>query len=311
MTYAQGGQILAEDFSQLIGTIADHGPEKLNTIWSSGYNNSGYGQTAIPLPATFNQVTATQWATAINALNNSYNHQTGSGSGLAAPTAGTPITYLSTLQSSIQTAYTNRASYASSGSSGSGAGYSFNMVADATTNVTGVGIRTLTWSSGDAARYFFNAGGRVGIRVDSVTNNNGTSRSGSIVTLGSNFGSKTLYASTATARTGSGGTVIFDDTTRGYYSISGPYPSGTGLTQIDSTSYYSSDYMILSLSTNLVQGSLNDNGNQLTFNLSFDSAAPGGFQLDDALNVTVNYNVFWTYPETTYLSNSWGTVTAA
>ena len=311
MTYAQGGEILAEDFTQLIGTIAAHGPEKLNTIWSSGYNNSGYGQTAIPLPATFNQVTATQWATAINALNNSYNHQTGSGSGLAAPTAGTPITYLSTLQSSIQTAYTNRASYASSGSSGSGAGYSFNMVADATTNVTGVGIRTLTWSSGDAARYFFNAGGRVGIRVDSVTNNNGTSRSGSIVTLGSNFGSKTLYASTATARTGSGGTVINDDTTQGYYNLLGPYPTGSLLTQIDSTSYYSSDYMILSLSTNLVQGSLNDNGNQLTFNLSFDSAAPGGFQLDDALNVTVNYNVFWTYPETTYLSNSWGTVTAA
>ena len=311
MAYAQGGEIFAEDFTQLIGTIAAHGPEKLNTIWSSGYNNSGYGQTAIPLPATFNQVTATQWATAINALNNSYNHQTGSGSGLAAPTAGTPITYLSTLQSSIQTAYTNRASYASSGSSGSGAGYSFNMVADATTNITGQGIRTLTWSSGDAARYFFNAGGRVGIRVDSVTNNNGTSRSQSIVTLGSNFGSKTVYYNSCGARTGSGGTIIFDNTTQGYYSISGPYPSGTGLTQIDSTSYYSSDYMILSLSTNLVQGSLNDNGNQLTFNLSFDSAAPGGFQLDDAINATVNYNVFWTYPETTYLSNSWGTVTAA
>ena len=311
MAYVTGGRIDAEDFTQLIGTIAAHGPEKLNTIWSSGYNNSGYGQTAIPLPATFNQVTATQWATAINALNNSYNHQTGSGSGLAAPTAGTPITYLSTLQSSIQTAYTNRASYASSGSSGSGAGYSFNMVADATTSVTGVGIRTLTWSSGDAARYFFNAGGRVGIRVDSVTNNNGTSRSQSTVTLGSNFGSKTVYYNSCDARTGSGGTVIFDNTASGYYSLSGPYPSGTSLTQIDSTSYYSSDYMILSLSTNLVQGSLNDNGNQLTFNLSFDSAAPGGFQLDDALNVTVNYNVFWTYPETTYLSNSWGTVTAA
>lgn len=311
MAYAQGGQIKAFDFTDLMGEVAVHGPNKLNTVWSSGYNNSGYGQTSIPLPVTFDQVTATQWASAINALNNTYYHQTGSGSGLAAPTAGTPITYLSTLQSSIQTAYANRASYASSGSSGSGAGYSFNMVADATTGITGQGIRTLTWSSGDAARYFFNAGGRVGIRVDSIANNNGTARSQSIVTLGSNFGSKTLYASTATARTGSGGTIIYDDTTNGYYNLLGPYPTGSGLTQIDSTSYYSSDYMILSLSTNTQQGSLNDNGNQLTFNLSFNSAAPGGFQLDDALDATVNYNVFWTYPETTYLSNSWGTVTAA
>ena len=308
MAYAQGGQIKAFDFTDLMGEVAVHGPNKLNTIWSSGFNNSGYGQTAIPLPSIGNQVTATQWATAINALNNTYYHQTGSGSGLAAPTAGTPITYLSTLQSSIQTAYANRASYASSGSSGSGAGYSFNMVADATTGITGTGSRTLTWSSGDAARYFFNAGGRVGIRVDSVTNNNGTSRSGSIVTLGSNFDSKTLYARTATARTGTGGHIIFDTTSTGYYDL----PSGLGtaiMTQIDSTSYYTSDYMVCMARTNGVQGSLNDNGNELTLALSFNSSVPGGFQFDDTLNATVNYNVFWTYPEATYLLDSWGTIT--
>jgi adhesin HecA-like repeat protein len=182
------------------------------------------------------------------------------------------------------------------------------MVANATTSVTGQGIRTLTWSSGDAARYFFNAGGRVGIRVDSVTNNNGTGRSASTVTLGSNFGSKTLYATNATARTGTGGNILYDNTSTGYYSL--PPPPGTAImTEIDSTSYYSSDYMICTMATNGVQGSLGDNGNQLTLSLEFRSAAFGSEY--DGINATVNYNVFWTYPETTYLSNSWGTVTAA
>jgi hypothetical protein len=308
MTYAQGSKIFYYDFTVLMGTVAGPGPNKLNTVWSAGFNDSGYGQTAIPLPGSETQITATQWATAINALNNSYYHQTGVSSGISAPTAGIPISWFSELTTKISTAYSNRLLYNSSGSSGSGAGYSFNMVADATTGITGTGSRTLTWSSGDAARYFFNAGGRVGIRVDSVTNNNGTSRSGSIVTLGSNFDSKTLYARTATARTGTGGHIIFDTTSTGYYDL----PSGLGtaiMTQIDSTSYYTSDYMVCMARTNGVQGSLNDNGNELTLALSFNSSVPGGFQFDDTLNATVNYNVFWTYPEATYLLDSWGTIT--
>ena len=310
MAYAQGGQIKAFDFTDLMGEVAVHAPNKLNTVWSSGYNNSGYGQTAIPLPSIGNQVTATQWASAINALNNTYYHQTGSGSGLAAPTAGTPITYLSTLQSSIQTAHTNRASYASSGSSGSGAGYSFNITADWNQNGQGYGIRTLTWSGGDAARYFFNAGGRVGIRVDSIVNNNGTSRSQSIVTLGANFGQKSFGSMTAAARTGSGGNVTSDVTDKGYYQLS---TTPFIFTAIDSTSYYNSDYMLCRFSTNGTQGSLGDNGNQLTLSIEFNSPSVGNHDgpYDDTLDVTVNYSVIWTYPETTYLSNSWGTVTAA
>lgn len=310
MAYVTGGRIDAYDFTALMGEVAVHGPEKLNTIWSSGYNNSGYGQTAIPLPATFNQVTATQWATAINALNNTYYHQTGSGSGLAAPTAGTPVTYLSTLQSSIQTAYANRLSTAAlSGASGS-ASYSFNITADWNQSVQGYGIRTLTWSSGDAARYFFNARGIVGITVTSIINNNGTSRSQSIVTLGSNFQQKSFGSMTAAARSGSGGNVTNDITDKGYYQLT---TTPFIFTSIDSTSYYNSDYMLCRFSTNGTQGSLGDNGNQLTLSIEFNSSAVGHHDgpYDDTLDVTVNYNLFWIYPSTLYLSTSWGTVIAA
>lgn len=309
MGYVTGGQIDAYDFTALMGEVAVHGPEKLNTIWSSGYNNSGYGQTSIPLPVTFDQVTATQWATAINALNNTHYHQYGITSGLTPPTAGTPIAIFNFIQNKITDMYNTRLSYASSGSSGS-ASYSFNMTGAWNQTVQGQGIRTLTWSGGNAARYFFNAGGRVGVRVDSIINNNGTSRSQSIVTLGSNFGQKTLSSIAAAARTGSGGNVTSDVTDKGYYQLS---TTPFIFTAIDSTSYYNSDYMLCRFSTNGAQGSLADNGNQLTLELLFNSSSAGHFDgpYDDTIDVTVNYSVTWIYPETTYLSNSWGTVTAA
>ena len=312
MAYAQGGQIKVFDFTDLMGEVAVHGPNKLNTVWSSGYNNSGYGQTAIPLipdrTTTNTIVTATQWATAINALNNSYLHQTGSGTGISPPTAGIPITYISTLASAIQTSYTNRLSSASSGSSGTSSNYSFGVTADWNQTGVGSGTRTLTWSSGDAARYFFNAGGVVGIRVVSVTNNDGTGRSQSLVTLGSNFGQKTIGAMTGAPRSGTGGNVLSDLTDKGYYQLS---TTPLILTAIDSTSYYNSDYMVCRFSTNGTQGSLLDNGNQLILNLEFASAGTGGFQFDDTVNVTVNYNVYWVYPESTYLSNSWGSISVS
>ena len=129
------------------------------------------------------------------------------------------------------------------------------------------------------------------------------------MTLGSNFGSKTFYVRTATARTGTGGTVTIDDTDKGYYNGLSTIPYT--FTTITSASYYASDYILCRASSNGVQGALADNGNQLTLTLEVSSAAVGGSQFDDTLDVTVNYNVFWTYPETTYLSNSWGTVTVS
>jgi hypothetical protein len=69
--------------------------------------------------------------------------------------------------------------------------------------------------------------------------------------------------------------------------------------------------MVCRFSTNGTQGSLSDNGNQLILNLEFDSAGTSGFQFDDTVNVTVNYNVYWVYPESTYLSNSWGSISVS
>ena len=105
MSYAQGGLIEASDYNTLTGgSTASSTPNRLNTVWSTGSGFAGYGQTAVANVAVSNTVTATQWASLINSLNSILTHQSGSGSGISAPTAGVKIDYLSTLQSSINTA---------------------------------------------------------------------------------------------------------------------------------------------------------------------------------------------------------------
>ena len=102
MAYSQGGLIAASDYNNFL-----NGSNQLNTVWSTGTGDTGYGQTALSTVATSGTVTATQWATLINTLNNALTHQQGSGSGLGAPTTGATIAYLSSLSGSINTAYTN------------------------------------------------------------------------------------------------------------------------------------------------------------------------------------------------------------
>ena len=63
MTYAQYGTVEATDFNTLVGTNPNTTSGKLNTVWSTGGTNAGYGQTAVATVSAGNTVTATgQWA---------------------------------------------------------------------------------------------------------------------------------------------------------------------------------------------------------------------------------------------------------
>ena len=94
MTYSSGGLIQASDFNNLNGASAgtQGGGAQLNPIWATGQGSYGYGQTAISNVAVSGSVAASDWATLINRLNSARTHQSGSGSGLSAPTAGTTVT---------------------------------------------------------------------------------------------------------------------------------------------------------------------------------------------------------------------------
>jgi len=325
MAYSQGGIIAAADYNTFI-----NGTNQLNTVWSTGTGNAGYGQTAISTVSQAGTVTATQWATLINTLNSARTHQSGSGSGISAVTAGSTINYLSTLQTQVDSAYTNRVSHTTQGSTTTGTTYSPNWtLGNDTAAVTFNQTRTVTFGDANQARYFFNAGGQINYVIISATNNGGTNRGADLVTLSStNFGGYSAFKQGGSGgRTGSGGTVVTNNTGLGYYGLTTSYQTLSKITS--TTSPYTGDYIQLDLVTNGTNlAGTSDKGNVLTFNLILYSAAQSSFPAppanppgtgsttnntttEDGINITVNYRIDIVYPETTNLSNSWGTVTVA
>ena len=304
MAYSSGGLIEATDYNNLI-----NGSNQLNTVWGTGSGSAGYGQTAVSAVSATNTVTATQWASLVNTLNNARNHQSGTGSGVSAPTAGTTISYLSTLQSAVNTSYSSRLSYATQGTTTTGGGYSANPTGGAGT-FSGTFTRTLTWASGNAARYFFNCGGKIDWAITSATNNNGTLRSADLVTQFATYqAGGTMFSSSATPRTGSGGTVNTANTGLGYWQLT---TSDQTVSQITSANYryeYNSDYTYVNLRASAANASGNgDNGLAIyiTFGWYMYSTYAG---FNDDVNVSVNHRIDYTVPESTYLSASWGAPT--
>jgi len=324
MAYASGGLIAAADYNGFI-----NGSNQLNTVWNIGTGNTGYGQTAISAVSVSGTVTATQWATLINTLNSTLIHQSGTGSGISATTAGSTINYLSTLATNVNNSYTNRVNFATQGSTTTGSVFSPNFTAvNQAAADTFTFTRTITFASADQARYFFNAGGRISFIIGSSTNGGGTTRGADLVTLAStNFVSYTAFASASGGgKSGTGGTVNTNSTSIGYYNLTTSFQTLAKITS--TTSPYTGDYIQLDVKSNGVQGSNADVGTIVTFQLTLYSAAQSTFPAppanppgtgstttntttEDAINITVNNYLSVIYPETTNLTNSWGTVTLA
>ena len=312
MAYSQGGLIEAADYNNFI-----NGSNQLNTVWSTGTGNAGYGQTSIPTVSQSGLVSASQWASLINTLNSTLTHQSGSGSGISGSiTAGQTVNYLSTLSTNINTAYTNRLNAASTGTTTTGTVYS--PVVSATNNTTYgptvFATRTATFASADQARYFFNAGGKLNLVITGVTNNDATARSTDAVSvIATEFGGMSFAGASNTQRTGTGGTLT-GSYTSGYYGLTTSAQTIATVTTTSST--YAGDYFTLNVLSNGTQGSHSDKGTVITFQLIYYSAhtsTTSGLygSSGDTLNVTVNHRIDIVYPETTNLTNSWGTVTIA
>ena len=316
MAYSQGGLIEASDYNNFIGTSPSSTTNKLNTVWAVGSGSAGYGQTAISQVTVASTVTAAQWASLINTLNSALTHQSGSGSGISAVTAGSTINYLSTLSTNINTSYTNRLNFNSNSAVVTAASGTFTSAwTSATTSSTltrAFGLKA-TFASADQARYFFNAGGRLKYNVSAAQNASTSARTNEVISLTGFLGGVTLFAgNTNGGCAGSGGTLNTNDTTKGYWAAT--TSNATIVSVTSTTANYTSDTGTIQYATNGLQGSNNDNGTQLSFwtNLSSTSGTngPGGaYSFDDALGVTITQTIDISFPETTNLSNTWGAVT--
>ena len=316
MAYSQGGLIEATDYNNLIGTSPGSVANRLNTVWAVGSGSAGYGQTPISSVSVSSVVTATQWASLINTLNSTLTHQSGTGSGISAPTAGTTINYLSTLSSSITTAYTNRLNFNSNSAVTAGSALAYAAWTVTATNGTDTGTLTRSFgaraafASADQARYFFNAGGRLKFNITGTAG--ATTRSTAALALLNNLGGIALFAAnTNGGRTGTGATSNTNDTAKGYYTST--FNANTTVVSVTSTTaLYTSDTGTITVKPSGTQGSNNDNGLQVDFWCTINSTSggnAGGLFFDDSLTLTPTVSIDISYPETTNLTGSWGTVT--
>ena len=325
MTYSVGGLIQATDYNGFASTTAGG---NVNIIWGTGSSDAGYGQsTTLATVSAGGTVTATQWAGLVNRISSIASHQGTTITSRAAPVAGNVIAVLSAVQTDLNNCYTNRGNAAASGSQFTGWSGTSSKTTGTGSGSTGWTItftHTVTWASANAARYFFNAGGRIkwetsktstGTVADTEWNDLANTLVGDIFITGGT-GTQTIAGTPYTGTTKSGGTgsPTTLTTTTGWYDLT------TGDTtiykQFADTAPYTGQYIQINAKT---AGS----GTQLVLTTTW--VDPGGSPVgstDAITGGTATTGIsFGTAPATvvtyfppsgTYLTEaSWGTPTVA
>ena len=323
MTYSSGGLIQATDYN---GFANDTASANVNGIWGVGSTNAGYGQsTTLATVSTGSTVTATQWATLNNRITSLASHQGTTITSRTNPVAGDTIGILSALNTDLVNLTTNRANAALSGTqftSWTGTSSKDTATGSGNTPWTITFTHTITWASANAARYFFNAGGRIkwetsktstGTDADDEWNDLANTLVGDIFITGGDFATIAGTNYTGTTKSGGTGTPTTLATTTGWFDL---ITTDTILyKQFADTYSYTDQYIQLSAKT---AGS----GTQLVLTTVWTD--PGGalFPNDNISGGTATTGITFgtapatvvTYfpPSTTYLTEaSWGTPTVA
>jgi len=301
MSYAQFGLIQATDFNTFVGGNPTTTSNTLNAVWATGGSSAGYGQTAVANVAVGNTVVATgQWNALVSNTANAASHQGSSITAVTAPTSGTTITYVSAIPTNLATIYTNKLNAASQGST------STNTATYGSTWSSGLTFTfTATFSSGDAARYFFNAGGQLKLTCSHPSGtginlllNNLASNVGTIVMSAPSSGSVTIASTSynGITKVGGGGNTPTIVATNGYYALT--TSNATVFTQTASTgpSGYLATNIKAIVKSNGTQGTNGDAGSVVTIYCTW-TEIPTGLVASSGSSCTITA----VPPETTYL----------
>jgi hypothetical protein len=312
MTYLAGGLIQATDYN---GFVNDTVGANINATW-----NTAYGQTAISTVAAAGTVTAAQWASLVNTLASLGTHTNTAITSRSAPTAGQTISILSAVNTDITAVFTNRYNAYAVGSQFTGWTGTNSKTADtsgASWSITFT--NTVTFASAAQANYFFNAGGLIKIDVSKTSTGNtgdpewndlANTLCGDIYISGLATAHTIAGVSyTGTTKTGGTGSPTTLSTGTGWDALT----AGAGATivykQFADTAPYTSNFIQHSIakgasSTTLVITTLwsNSDSDPITGGTAASGATPG----------TAPCTIVTYYPpETTNLTNTWGSPTVA
>ena len=311
MAYSQNSKIEAVDFNGIVGTSTTSTSGELNAVWAAGNGNRGYGQTAVAQVSQNAVVGHTEWANVTNTTATIANHQSTSITSVTTPATGATVAYKSAIPTNITSITSARLNAAAQGTTAT-----TKTSATAWSNQL-VFTHTITFGSGNQARYFFNAGGQIALSFSSPVGSSGTINDlmnklalacGTLVLSANTAGSITIAGTSYTGFTKVGGSGTTDtfSTNTGYYALGTvnttmfkQFASGT-------PSGYVSSYITVQMSTNGTQGSNGDNGSVITITTTWDEV-PNGLAVSTGTKTIVTVRP----PSTSYLTNSWGTVSVA
>ena len=163
---------------------------------------------------------------------------------------------------------------------------------------TQVWTRTITFASGDAARYFFNAGGQINWSFNAVAVGSATARSTDVLTVFNSYlTGGNIMNIRGSGRTGTGGGSVTNNSV-GYANLTTTVSLASSVTSTVST--YTGDVGNVNIRSNGLQGSNGDTGSVITLQFGYTSAQEGG-DWNSAISANVGVRIDIVSPSTTYL----------
>lgn len=318
MTYVTGQLIANGDYNTFAtgssNGVANNTVPNVNTFWGVGQGNKGYGQTTTLSPVTTGTlVTAAQWSGLMNKITASANHQNTAITPITSPVTGNKVAALSALSgdlSSVWNAVGNVASLtnAATGSIALSSANNNQWVSSVVFTITA------TFSSGNAARYFFNAGGNIQLAFahSPVTSNAGNTSMQNLAAACGTTAVAMAYAKTTNggASAGGSGSLVLP-VAIGYWQQTASAPGQTIQHQYatGAAPYANFSNILTQVHSNGQQQTNGDVGSVLTFTVTWTQKNDGYGAPTDILDGTTQ--VVWAagMPPTTYLANVWGTPT--
>ena len=310
MTYSAGNTIVDDDYNIFAtGNAAGSGDQNvanINSILGSASGEFGYGQSGgLGAVTAGSTVLASDWASLLTKNTLLANHQGTSITSITNPSAGNTIAAYTALSANITATYNGKLNAAASGSDSS-----VSSVTTTSWNTSSVLTKTFTFASRDQLRYFFNAGGMIRLswsRTGGTGSTQNTSWTNTLTAAGTIVltgiaASKTIaaVAYTGTTKIGGSGTnqilltgsgVLDMSSTPAIYFKQIP-PTGYGDNEIEVSMSIPADGTVITILTDLSD--------------DYTPPDPGSPDLVDGTLTQVSTI---RYPSTTYLADTWGTVT--
>jgi len=302
MTYASGNQILDSDYNGFINQV--------NPVFGVGAGDSGYGNSPILASAAAGTpITATQWASLLSRISTMASHQGTTLSSISTPTVGVPISAHAQLTSNITGVVNSRRNAIASGTDITTGG-----VGQRTTGwVNSVTMQyTITFTTANAARHFFNAGGMIRMNfsrsggVAHAKNADWTAlctACGTVVVTGGGHASIAGTPYSGTNKLGGSGSPTTLLLTTGYHQLAAGYQT---LFVQRSTNPIYGGYSLYS--ANRIEVRALRNANTVLVQVVFIDDAPDTSPVPlDIVDGTLQTTMILRPPSTTHLTNSWGT----